>query len=104
PDHYLKGREFIILKKSFDPFTNPNTERLLEHLDPDEIVVFGVATDICDDAAVRGFLARGRKVRFVADAARGNNATDVITRTTAWMTQGVRFTTVDAGISSLELT
>ncbi|HKC21339.1 MAG TPA: isochorismatase family cysteine hydrolase [Gaiellaceae bacterium] len=101
PDHYLKGREFLILKKSFDPFTNPNTERLLEHLDPDEIVVFGVATDICDDAAVRGFLARGRKVRFVADAARGINDSDVIACTTAWMTQGVRFTTVDEVISSL---
>src|SRR2546430_4760510 len=48
-------------------FRSPNTERLLERLDPDEIVVFGVATDVCDDAAIRGFLARGRKVRFVED-------------------------------------
>ena len=52
-------------------FTNPNTERLLDWLDPDEIVVFGVATDVCDDAAIRGFLARGLKVRFVEDAASG---------------------------------
>ena len=62
PERYLAGREFLLLKKSFDVFTNPNTERLLDWLDPDEIVVFGVATDVCDDAAIRGFLARGLKV------------------------------------------
>ena len=62
PERYLEGREFLLLKKSFDVFTNPNTERLLDRLDPDEIVVFGVATDVCDDAAIRGLLARGRKV------------------------------------------
>src|SRR2546423_4415473 len=71
PERYLDGREFLLLKKSFDVFTNPNTERLLSRLDPDEIVVFGVATDVCDDAAIRSFLDRGRKDRFVEDAARG---------------------------------
>src|SRR5207302_1043072 len=52
PERYLEGREFLLLKKSFDVFTNPNTDRLLERLDPDEIVLFGVATDVCDDAAI----------------------------------------------------
>ncbi|HEY5659321.1 MAG TPA: isochorismatase family cysteine hydrolase [Gaiellaceae bacterium] len=101
PERFLEGREFLLLKKSFDVFANPNTDRLLEQLDPDEIVVFGVATDICDDAAVRGFLERGRKVRFVADAARGINDVDVVACTTAWMTEGVRFTTVDEVISGI---
>lgn len=101
PERYLSGREFLLLKKSFDVFTNPNTDPLLEYLDPDEIVVFGVATDICDDAAVRGFLERGRKVRFVADAARGINESEVVACTTAWQTQGVRFTSVDEVISRL---
>ena len=64
-------REILLLKKNFDVFTNPNTEPLLDALDPDEIVVFGVATDVCDDAAIRGFLQRGRRVVFVEDAAKG---------------------------------
>ena len=64
-------REILLLKKNFDVFTNPNTEPLLDALDPDEIVVFGVATDVCDDAAIRGFLQRGRRVVFVEDAAQG---------------------------------
>jgi len=53
-------REILLLKKSFDVFTNPNADGLLAALDPSEILVFGVATDVCDDAAIRGFLARGR--------------------------------------------
>jgi nicotinamidase/pyrazinamidase len=101
PERYLAGREFLLLKKNFDVFTNPNTERLLEWLDPDEVVVFGVATDVCDDAAIRGFLDRGRKVRFVADAARGLDEGRVTQCTSAWRERGVEFTTVDAVVSSL---
>lgn len=93
PDRYLAGREFLLLKKSFDVFTNPNTDRLLEWLDPDEIVVFGVATDVCDDAAIRGFLERGRRVSFVEDAARGLDEARVGACTTAWREAGVAFTT-----------
>ena len=93
PDFYLEGREFLLLKKSFDVFTNPNTERILERLGPDEIVVFGVATDVCDDAAIRGFLARGLRVRFVEDAARGLDDERVAIRTTFWRENGVEFTT-----------
>ena len=93
PDFYLEGREFLLLKKSFDVFTNPNTERILDRLDPDEVVVFGVATDVCDDAAIRGFLARGLKVRFVEDAARGLDDERVAIRTTFWRENGVEFTT-----------
>ena len=101
PERYLRGREFLLLKKSFDVFTNPNTDLLLTVLDPEEIVVFGVATDVCDDAAIRGFLARGRHVRFVEDAARGLDEGRVATCTAAWREQGVEFTTADAVVQSL---
>ena len=100
PDRYLEGREFLLLKKNFDVFTNPNTERLLERLDPDEIVVFGVATDVCDDAAIRGFVARGRKVRFVEDAARGLDDERVAISTTFWREQGVEFTTAEGIVAT----
>jgi nicotinamidase/pyrazinamidase len=101
PERYLSGREFLLLKKSFDVFTNPNTDRLLEHLDPDEIVVFGVATDVCNDAAIRGFLDRGRNVRFVEDAARGLDEGRVTRCTRAWREAGVEFTPAEQVISSL---
>jgi nicotinamidase/pyrazinamidase len=101
PDRYLEGREFLLLKKSFDVFTNPNTDRLLTALDPDEIVVFGVATDVCDDAAIRAFLERGRRVRFVEDAARGLDEGRVASCTAAWRERGVEFTTAARVVESL---
>ena len=101
PDRYLAGREFLLLKKSFDVFTNPNTDRLLAHLDPEEIVVFGVATDVCNDAAIRGFLERGLSVQFVEDAARGLDESRVSACTAAWREAGVRFTTTDEVVSEL---
>lgn len=94
-------REILLLKKSFDVFTNPNTEALLAALDPDEIAVFGVATDVCDDAAIRGFLARGHTVSFVEDAARGLSEERVAACTAAWRERGVRFTTVDEVVARL---
>jgi nicotinamidase/pyrazinamidase len=101
PERYFEGREFLLLKKSFDVFTNPNTDRLVERLDPDEIVVFGVATDVCDDATIRGFLDRGRTVSFVEDAARGLDEGRTTSCTAAWRDRGVTFTTAEAIIASL---
>jgi nicotinamidase/pyrazinamidase len=96
PELVADRREIVLLKKNFNVFTNPNTEPLLDALDPSEIVVFGVATDVCDDAAIRGFLQRGRRVRFVEDAARGLDEERVRTCTAAWREAGVEFTTTDA--------
>ena len=93
PERYLDGREFLILTKTFDVFTNPNTDVLLDRLDPDEVVVFGVATDVCDDAAIRGLLARGRKVTFVEDAARGLDDERAAICAAFWRENGVEFTT-----------
>jgi nicotinamidase-related amidase len=74
---------------------------LLDALDPDEILLFGVATDICDDAAVRALLRRGRRIAFVEDAARGVDASRVATCTAAWRDAGVRFTTAEQAVASL---
>ena len=101
PEEWLRGREFLLLKKSFDVFANPNTDRLLELLDPEEIVLFGVAIDVCDDAAIRAFLARGRRVVFVEDAARGLDDDRVARCTAAWREGGVEFATVEAVTRSL---
>jgi nicotinamidase/pyrazinamidase len=101
PDLIEGRREILLLKKSFDVFTNPNTDPLLAALDPDEVVVCGVATDVCDDAAIRGFVQRGRRVRFVEDAARGLDEARVAACTAAWRDSGVEFTTSEEVIASL---
>jgi nicotinamidase/pyrazinamidase len=98
----LEGRrEILLLKKSFDVFTNPNTDPLLDALDPEEIVVFGVASDVCDDAAIRGFLRRGRRVTFVEEAASGLDESRTAACTAFWREGGVAFKTVEEVIDSL---
>ena len=94
-------REILLLKKSFDVFTNPNADALLDALDPSEVIVFGVATDVCDHAAIVGLLRRGRQVAFVEDAARGLDEERTRSCLAQWQEAGVRFTTserVAAGV------
>jgi nicotinamidase/pyrazinamidase len=101
PDRWLVGREFLLLKKHFDVFTNPNTDILLDRLDPEEIVLFGVATDVCDDAAIRGLVARGRSVTFVEEASRGLDDARTVSCLDSWRGAGVRFASVDEVLAAL---
>ena len=88
-------REILLLKKSYSVFVNPSADPVLEILDPAEIAVFGVATDVCDHAAIMGMLDRGLRVAFVEDAARGLSEARVEQCLAAWQERGVRFTTTD---------
>ena len=94
-------REILLLKKNFNVFTNPHTDPVLEALNPETIVVFGVATDVCNNAAILGFLDRGRRVRFVEDASRGLDDGRVAAVTAVWRERGVEFTTAEEVIASL---
>jgi nicotinamidase/pyrazinamidase len=100
-DRWISGREFLLLKKSFDVFTNPHADRLLRLFDPDEVILFGVASDVCNDAAIRGLLARGRTVTYVEEAARGLDETRTAACAAAWRDAGVRFASVADVIAAL---
>ena len=93
-------RELLLLKKSFSAFSNPNLEPLLELLKPDEVILFGVATDVCDHAAIMGLLARQYSVAFVEDASAGSSPTSSRTRSSCGGAGGVRFTTTDEVVGS----
>lgn len=92
-------RELLLLKKSFDVFTNPSTEELLAVLDPSEVILFGVATDVCNHAAVIGMLRRGRRVTFVQDASRGLSEERTAACLAQWRDAGVTFTTAEAVVA-----
>lgn len=99
----LEGRrEILILKKHFDPFTNPNAETMLDHLDPDEILLCGVATEICVAVAVGALLRRGRRVVVVEDAVRALDEARAAACVAAWRERGVRFTTAVEAAASLD--
>jgi nicotinamidase/pyrazinamidase len=95
PELVRDRRELLILKKTYSAFSNPNLEPLLGTLEPDEVLVFGVATDVCNHAAIMGLLARGRRVAFIEDASRGLSAERVASALEQWRAGGVRFTTSD---------
>jgi nicotinamidase/pyrazinamidase len=95
PERWLVGREFLLLKKSFDVFANPNADAVLRLLDPDQVILFGVATDVCDDAAIRGLLARGRRVTFVPEASRGLDEERTAACVAAWREAGVGLATIE---------
>jgi nicotinamidase/pyrazinamidase len=82
--------EILIEKSRFDVFTNPNTGTVVDALDPETIVVYGVAQDVCDAHAIHGFLERGRsRVVFVEDAARPIDAARGRELLEEWKRRGV---------------
>jgi nicotinamidase/pyrazinamidase len=95
PELVRDRRELLVLKKTFSAFSNPNVEPLLELLAPDEVLVFGVATDVCNHAAVMGLLARNHNVAFVEDASQGLSPDFVAHSFDLWRAGGVRFTSSD---------
>jgi len=62
-------------KQTYDVFSenggNPNLELYLETICPDIILVFGVATNICVQAAIDGLIKLGYRTCLVMDAIKG---------------------------------
>ena len=63
------NRNIIIYKDKFDVFEgNQHTDNILKELNPEVVVVYGVATNVCVNFAVLGLKAKGKKVYVVKDA------------------------------------
>ncbi|MCE5328351.1 MAG: hypothetical protein LLG01_18270 [Planctomycetaceae bacterium] len=90
--------------RAFDMFAdNANATALAQALDAGEWIVFGNGFDLCVNAAVRGLLAAGQKVRIVTDvtvaSAKGygrcgteENRSEILDD---FATRGVRLCTLD---------
>ena len=65
--------DLLLHKHRFDVFSNENVTTVLDALAPDDIVLYGVATDVCDKAAIEGLLERRPHTRLfvVTDAVKG---------------------------------
>jgi nicotinamidase/pyrazinamidase len=91
------GGDILFMKHRFDVFTNPNVEPVLRVIDPDEIVVYGVALDVCNRYAVEGLLARcpDTQIHLVTDATKPIVATKAEALLADWSCRGVKLITVD---------
>jgi nicotinamidase/pyrazinamidase len=89
------GGDFLFHKHWFDVFTNANVPAVLEVLKPARIILYGVATDVCDKYAIEGLLERApqAELSFVVDAARAIHPDDVDHLLEQWRSRGVRMVT-----------
>ena len=86
--------QILVHKKQFDVFTNPNVEPLLEALDPGRIVVYGVALDVCNKAAVEGLLDRGfTNLTVVTDATKPIRKETEAELLASWRERGAKLAT-----------
>jgi nicotinamidase/pyrazinamidase len=77
PDETLVGAgQIIVEKQALDVFTNLEFPALLDRLQADRYVVYGVATDYCVRCAITGLLSTGKPVTLVTDAIAAVNADD----------------------------
>ena len=90
------ARNIIIRKNHFDVFEgNSLTDKVLELLKPDIVVVYGVATNVCVNFAVLGLRKRGYTVLVVTDAIKELPNLDVEKIYDNWRKQNVSFINVE---------
>ena len=94
--------QILVHKKRFDVFTNPNVEPLLRALDPGRIVIYGVALDVCNKAAVEGLLDRGyTNLTLVTDATRPIRKEVEQELLRSWKDRGVELATTAEVVESV---
>jgi nicotinamidase/pyrazinamidase len=64
------ARQIVVEKQTVDLFETRTISRIVEALDADRFVIYGVVTEICVLMAARGLLLRDKQVVLVADAVR----------------------------------
>jgi len=60
--------QIVVEKQTVNAFDTHTFARIVRHLAPDRIVVYGVVTEVCVLHAVRGLLQFGKPVTVVTDA------------------------------------
>lgn len=98
----------LILKKTLNVFSNPNTETVLEWLRPESVVIYGVALDFCNRLVIEGLLARQQtNIVAVTDATKPIYPEDAQALLAQWEAQGVRLRTTEevlrGAVSTLEV-
>lgn len=89
--------DYLLHKRQFDVFTNANARPLLQLLAPSRIVLYGVATDVCNKAAVTGIRRwwRQAELLLVTDAMRAIRPDEGELLLQQWEADGVRLVTTD---------
>ena len=76
PAATMVENQFILEKQQLDCFTSPRLVPLLQKINADRYIVYGVVTEICVKFAAFGLLKTGKPVEIVTDAVRALNDAD----------------------------
>jgi nicotinamidase/pyrazinamidase len=96
--------DLLLHKHWFDVFTNPNVLPVLETLDPERIVLYGVALDVCNRYAIEG-LRRHRPhthLYAVNDAMKPIDATHATRLLHDWRERGVDLVSTEEAVAIAE--
>lgn len=87
--------DLLLHKHWFDVFTNGNIGPVLDVLDPELVVLYGVALDVCDRYAIEGLLQQRPATRLwlVTDAVRAIHADAGARLLKDWVARGVKMVT-----------
>lgn len=87
--------DILFHKHWFDVFTNPNVLPVVDALAPSRVVLYGVATDVCDRYAIDGLLRHRPDVAItlVTDAQRAIDPATGARLLEDWKRRGVRLAT-----------
>jgi nicotinamidase/pyrazinamidase len=102
PPDLSKYQQILLEKQTLNIFESRHADELVQRLGTHpEFVVFGVVTEYCVSFAVKGLLARGRRISVVQDAIETLKQEDG-QKTMADLQQlGARFTTTEQALSAL---
>ena len=102
PPDLSQYQQILLEKQTLNIFESRHADELVQRLGTHpEFVVFGVVTEYCVSFAVKGLLARGRRVAVVQDAIETLKQEDG-QKTMADLQQlGARFTTTEQALSAL---
>ena len=91
-DINVYDNNIVLTKNKFDVFKgNPHTNQLLDFINPDIVIVYGVATNVCVNCAVLGLKQRGLQVIVIKDAIKELPNLPVKEIYDVWTTRGVAF-------------
>lgn len=90
--------DILFHKHWFDVFTNPHVSPVVEALSITDVVLYGVALDVCVACAVEGLLQRhpGLALTIVEDAVRGIDEDGRDALLGGWQARGVTITNTES--------
>ena len=94
--------DILFHKHWFDVFTNPNVLPVVDAVAPEEIILYGVALDVCDRYVIEGLRRHrpGIPLTLVTDATRAIHADQAPALLEDWRRRGVRLATSEEALAS----